>query len=306
MLCVALPAGLFSQEKAGLSFADRLSVKTNAFEWLVTIPNVGVECDLFRNEFKKISFSLTGKYNWNTYHSLSPATVFDMSDLRPEFRYYFRTRNTKISKPWWVMYAGPYLSYATYTFKLSEKGIRGYSAGAGLSVGYVVPMYEYKKGAVDVELGLSLGVQMCEKDVFVHDPERYYYTRLGDECRPQHVTPFPVLSEMRVAFVWRKESIRHQVKIDVQKHQQKEAYKKHKSLMLEDINANLPLALAMEYKDMDSLNKEMAERCTYLTGENAIRSESYGFTQSDIKKMTRKVKLRCRDVRRVFLQMQKK
>ena len=303
--CLMLSGSLFSQEKTGLSFQDRMSVKTNAFEWLVTIPNLGVECDLFRNEFKKISLSITGKYNWNTYHTLPPATVFDMSDLRPEFRYYFRTMNTKISRPWWAMYMGPYFSYGTYTFKLSEKGIRGYSAGVGVSAGYVIPMYEYRRGAVDVELGLSVGLQMCEKDVFIHNPERYTYIRSDEECRPLHVTPFPVLSEMRVAFAWRRESIRHQVKIDFQKQQQRQTYRKYMSLMLEDIDVNLPLSLALEFKDIEMLDKELDGRCLYLTGDNAIGSEFYGFTQSDVKKLTRKVERRCREVRRTFLEMKK-
>lgn len=303
LLFMAMPSGLFSREKTSLPFSDRLAVKTNAFEWLVTIPNVGVECDVFRNEYRKVSLSLTGKYNWNTYHTISPATVFDMSDLRPEIRYYFRTQNTKISKPWWAMYAGPYLSYGTYTFKLFEKGIRGRAAGAGISLGYVLPMYEYDRGAVDVELGFSVGAQMCEKDVFTYNPENYTYNRLDAECRPLHTTPCPVLSELRVAFVWRKESIRHQVKINTEKAQRKMTHKKHYSLMLEDIDANLPLSLAVEYRDYKSLSKELEDRRAYLTGENAIRSEFYGFTSSDVKKLVRKVDQRCREVRRTFYRM---
>ena len=51
--CLMLSGSLFSQEKTGLSFQDRMSVKTNAFEWLVTIPNLGVECDLFRLELER-------------------------------------------------------------------------------------------------------------------------------------------------------------------------------------------------------------------------------------------------------------
>lgn len=300
---MVMPYGLFSQEKTRLSFQDRWSVKTNAFEWLITVPNAGVEFDVFRNEHRKVSMSLTGKYNWYTYHTISPSTVFDMSDLRPEIRYYFRTKNTKICKPWWAMYAGPYLSYGTYTFKLFEKGIRGCAAGAGVSLGYVLPMYEYNRGAVDVELGFSVGAQMCEKDVFKYNSEQASYIKVDGECRPLHTTPSPILSELRVAFVWRKESIRHQVKIDAEKAQRKMTYKKHYSLMLEDIDANLPLSLAIEYRDYKSLSKEMEERCAYLTGENAIRSESYGFTSSDVKKLIRKVEQRRREVRRTFYKM---
>ena len=305
LLFIAFPSSLFSQEVKSYGFADRWSLKTNAFEWLATIPNAGIEYDFFRNKHQKVSLSVTAKYNWNTVHSQAPSTVFDMSDIRPELRCYFRTNNRKISKPWWVMYAGPYVSYGTYTFKLSSKGIRGASNGAGISAGYVIPMYEYGKGAVDMELGLSLGVQACKKDVFVHDPERYCYTRIDEECTPRHMTPFPVLSEVRVAFVWRKESIRHQVIIDVEKAQRKQAYKKHKSLMIDDIEANLPLSLAVESNDYDILDKELMERSLYLKGENAIRNEIYGFRSWDIRMLERKVKTRCQEVRSAFRRMKK-
>lgn len=297
LLCVLLTPCLYSQNRETVEFWDRWSLKTNALEWLITVPNVGVECDLVRTEFKKMSLSLTAKYNWNTYHKLAPATVFDMFDVRPEFRYYFRTENLKVSKPWWAMYVGPYLSYGTYTFKLSEKGIHGYSAGVGASAGYVIPMYEYKKGAIDVELGFSLGVQVATRDVFTHNPEGHYYVKQEAQSKDLHFTPFPVVSEMRVAFVWRKESIRHQVKIDHEKQRREQEYRKHLSLMQEDIIANLPESLVEEYPDAEALEKELLDRKTYLTGESAIRNPIYAFTPADVRRLEKKVEARCRQLR---------
>lgn len=300
-LFLALSPSLYSQDRTRLSFLDRSSLKTNVFEWLVTVPNFGVEFDVVRTEFKKMSLSLTGKCNWNTFHSLAPSTVFDMADVRPEFRYYFRTRNMKVSRPWLVMYLGPYMSYGTYTFKFGEKGIRGSAAGVGVSAGYVLPMYEYKKGAIDVDFGLSVGLQMCTRDVFSYNPEGYYYSKIESESRPMHFTPFPVLSEVRVAFVWRKESIRHQAHIDDAKLQKKENYSKYLKLMNDDIEANLPLSLALEYSDLEKLDKELGDRKTYLMGENAIGSAAYDFTRPDVKRLKKKVEARCKEVRRVFL-----
>ena len=294
---VLLMPCLYSQDKAALPFGDRLSVKTNAFEWLLTVPNIGFECDVVRTEYKKMSLNLSAKYNWNTYHKLAPATVFDLFDVRPEFRYYFRTENRKLSKPWWAMYMGPYLSYGTYTFKLSEKGIHGYSAGLGVSAGYVIPMYEYKKGAIDVELGFSLGLQVATRDVFTHNPEGHYYVKQEALSKDLHFTPFPVVSEMRVAFVWRKESIRHQVKIDHEKLRREQEYRKHLNLMHEDIIANLPESLVEEYPDAEALEKELLDRKTYLTGENAIRNPTYAFTAADVRRLEKKVEARCRQLR---------
>ena len=73
------------EEKSSVS---RLSIKTNAFEWLLTIPNVGVEYDLGKTEYNKFTAGLSAKYNWNTYHNMAPSVVFNLMDVRPEFRYY--------------------------------------------------------------------------------------------------------------------------------------------------------------------------------------------------------------------------
>ena len=70
---------------------DRWAFRTNAFEWLLTIPNFGVEFDLVNSPYNKYSLGLTAKYNWNTTHMYAPPTVFNLLDVRPEFRYYFRT-----------------------------------------------------------------------------------------------------------------------------------------------------------------------------------------------------------------------
>lgn len=268
----------------------------------MTVPNIGVECDVVRTEFKKMSLSLTAKYNWNTYHKLAPSTVFDMFDVRPEFRYYFRTRNRKLSHPWWVMYLGPYLSYGTYTFKIAPKGICGFAAGAGVSAGYVIPIHEYKKGAVDMELGLSIGMQACTRDVFTHNPEGHYYVKSESESKGLHVTPFPVVSELRVAFAWRKESIRHQVKIDEDRLRLKKEYQRHYNLMRDDILANLPESMVEEYDSLENMDAALQETSAYLKGENAIRNQMYSFKPAHVRKLDRQVDDRCAQIRKMFRQ----
>lgn len=223
-MCFFVAPFLYGQEKVVGSFFDKISLKTNAFEWLITVPNIGIEYDVLRTDYKKMSVNLTAKYNWNSYHKITPSTAFDLFDIRPEFRYYLRTKDKKISKRWWAMYLGPYLSYGTYTFKLAPKGIHGYAFGTGVSAGYVCPLYEYDRGAIDVEFGFSLGLQGATREVFTYNPEGNYYMKMEDKSKGLHVTPFPVVSELKVAFAWRKQSIRYQVKIDEEKilYQQKE------------------------------------------------------------------------------------
>lgn len=297
IICIPFAYG---QEGDKYGFSDRAAVKTNAFEWLITVPNIAFEYDFVRTDYRKVSLTLGAKYNWNTYHKLAPATVFDLFEFRPEFRYYFRTKNLKVSRPWWVMYVGPYASHGTYTFKLSQKGISGYASGAGISAGYVIPMYEYGKGAIDVELGASVGVQVCTKDVFTHNPEGHYYTRLEEESVGRHVTPFPVISELKVAFVWRKESIRHQVKTDMKKAERKALYQKNLRLMIEDIDAHLPMELCAQYESIEDLEKELDNRVEYLYGDQYIRSSFYSFSKSTIRSLERRIKQRAREVRRNY------
>ena len=43
---------------------------TNAVDWIVATPNLGVEFDLAGNEKTRFSILMNGKYNWNTHHSI--------------------------------------------------------------------------------------------------------------------------------------------------------------------------------------------------------------------------------------------
>ena len=235
-------------------FIDRWAFKTNAFEWLLTIPNFGVEFDLVNSPYNQMTVGLTAKYNWNTYHKLQPPVVFNLLDVRPEFRYYYRTterkaanssdEKTKMSakewfdtkiftterknaRPWRAQYIGAYINYASYTFKLSETGIQGHVIGLGASAGYDIPMYQYKSGAIDVELGFSVGLQMATKEKFKHNADTYKYFQVTEGVKPGfHITPFPVVSELRLAFVWRHKSIKEKVQEDVEKRKMMERMEK--------------------------------------------------------------------------------
>ena len=229
-----------------LEFKDRWAVKTNAFEWLLTVPNIGVEFDLKNSEYNAMTLGLTAKYNWNTYHMnadigrYAPYNVFNLFDVRPEFRYYYRTRkpvrgategwtvekflkDRKHPKTWRAQFVGAYVNYASYALKLGDKGNQGTAIGFGATAGYGIPMYEYRNGFIDIELGFSVGLQVADKNIFRHNPEGFTYTEVegGRGMRP---TPFPVLSELKVAFVWRHKSIKDKVKEDAEKAKVKRHY----------------------------------------------------------------------------------
>ena len=220
---------------------DRWAFRTNAFEWLLTIPNFGVEFDLVNSPYNKYSLGLTAKYNWNTTHMYAPPTVFNLLDVRPEFRYYFRTTQrgekkvdddgnkikygpfaVKEPKPWRAYYLGGYVNYANYTFKLGRTGHQGYAIGLGAQFGYAVPLYQYNKGAIDIEFGVAAGFQVATHDRFEHNPDGYFYTKLYERSKGLHFTPFPVVSELKVAFVWRHKSIKDKVQEDEEKKKMEE------------------------------------------------------------------------------------
>lgn len=65
---------------------DRWSFRVNALELLCTVPNVNAEFDISSSPYNRWTLGLTAKYNWNTWHSVPPSHVFNMFEVRPEFR----------------------------------------------------------------------------------------------------------------------------------------------------------------------------------------------------------------------------
>lgn len=217
-----------------ISVIDRFSFRTNAFEWLVTIPNAGIEFDLSASPYRKTTIGLNARYNWNTWHSQASPMVFNLSEIRPEFRKYWRPADKEPRDPsdtvrrsffQWLRenvftngkvnaktgrayYIGAYAHTGTYAFKLGQVGKQGYFYGAGVSVGYGVPLYSYAKCFIDVEFGLSLGMIMTKYESFGHNPDGNYYFPYEDGNRDWHLLPYPLLTEIKVAFVCRTRSIK--------------------------------------------------------------------------------------------------
>lgn len=201
-------------------FGDRWAFKTNAFEWLLTIPNFQVEFDLSPSEYNRFTILLGGKYNWDTSTKFAPYFVFNLLDIRPEVRYHFRLGNGKGSaspalleklaskkpRPWLAWYAGVYADYGTYSIKPSSKGYQGHQAGIGISGGFEIPLYSYPKGAIDFELGASIGVLATRYDTFQLNEDSYTYSRVGAPDDKYHF--LPMLTELRAVFAWRHRSVK--------------------------------------------------------------------------------------------------
>lgn len=198
--CVILAPLFFLLAEVSLraQFQSMWTVRTNAFEWVALIPNFGVEFDLSPSPYNRSTIGLTGKINWSTRHKLSPAIVYDIAELRPEYRYYQRSKQLR--------YFGAYANYAKYAFLLGKTGYQGTAVGLGASFGYVFNLYKFKSGALDLELGASAGLQATDYQAFTHHRDGSYYSEIPDKSRTWHVTPFPVVSELRAALCWRHTS----------------------------------------------------------------------------------------------------
>lgn len=241
------------KEDTIISFKDRWSVKTNAVGWLMTIPNAAVEFDISNSVYNKLTLNLEGKYNGYTSHNFLPYMVMNYWEVRPEVRKYWRTdfRANSGTKPtlyeklfskqrvnpryWRAYYLGGYLNAGGYDLKFSENGVQGKYIGAGVTAGYSIPLYSYKKGYIDLELGGSLGLMMTRNNKFALDRENNVYIPTSD-VRNWHIVPFPVVSDLRVAFVFRFKSIKDKYKrIDHAKIQAREAAKLEKRRIKDSI-----------------------------------------------------------------------
>jgi hypothetical protein len=271
---------------------------------------------------------LTAKCNWSSFHGTngkvrySPPFVYDLLDVRPEYRYYFRVKEGKNAKSWRTQYVGAYANYADYAFKFGEYGLRGHNTfGLGFSLGYVLPLYEYKKGAVDIDLGFSVGVQFAKHDVFTHNMDGSYYTRMAEGDKyfslrqsSSQIRPYPVVSELKVAFVWRRESLRYEVKTDESKKDAKKQLERNLSLVMDDLEGIMPVKYkyrfdnenkedVRKWKQDDSLYRSKFVLAVQSQKEDMLRqvdSPSKAFSSKMLKKLHKMVDKREREILREF------
>lgn len=205
-----------------LTFAERLSVKTNALDWLTLTPNIGLEFDLRGTNWNRWAVLLDAKANWEPDHTFKPGIVFKRQQAKIEARNYWRTRpldgryvnyHTRwIDKlfsfrrknpkhPLTTYYRGLYAGAERFAFLFGgSEGVRGNSFSGGFSYGIVRPMYEFKNGnSLDFELGISAGVSYVYYDKITLDREANYYrkTEFGGKG------VFPSVNDIRVGFVYR-------------------------------------------------------------------------------------------------------
>lgn len=204
-----------------LKWNERISLHTNAVDWALLIPNIGVEYDIRSTNWNRWAVGMSAKTKWRTNSRFKQRLFYNVSEVRFEFRNYWRTRQidgrevtkhtsfidklfscrrTVVKHPHTTYYRGVYASAGDYSFLVDRKGRQGKFVSGGVTYGAMYPMYVFKSGnSLDLDLGISVGLVATNMEKF----------RLVDDCyeRTQpgkwNVVPFPMPTEARVGLVYR-------------------------------------------------------------------------------------------------------
>jgi len=211
-----------------LSLSDRLSVRTNGTDWLIMVPNVGVELDLGKLNYNRLTAALNLRWKWGTGHTFVPKMVYNLFEVKAEVRSYWRTRQVTAEggvfpphkhiwdklmslrrrepkHPVTTFYRGVWLSYATYSFDfeaIRKYGRQGSAIMGGVLYGIQRPLYRYRNGrSIDLDLGLSLGVALVKYDTYKRDVDNNRYRKVSKN--PIGWKVLPVVNELRAGLVYR-------------------------------------------------------------------------------------------------------
>ena len=204
-----------------LKWNERISLHTNAVDWALLIPNIGVEYDIRSTNWNRWAVGMSAKTKWRTNSRFKQRLFYNVSEVRFEFRNYWRTRQidgrevtkhtsfidklfscrrTVVKHPHTTYYRGVYASVGDYSFLVDRKGRQGKFVSGGVTYGAMYPMYVFKSGnSLDLDLGISVGLVATNMEKF----------RLVDDCyeRTQpgkwKIVPFPMPTEARVGLVYR-------------------------------------------------------------------------------------------------------
>lgn len=208
-----------------LTLNDRIGIRTNAADWLMLIPNIGIEFDLKNVNYNRNTLGINIRYNWQTSHTYNPGTVYNIAEARIDYRNYFRVKTIdKDSRNWkynrhkhiWdkpfsarhktskhpnaMFYRGAYLAFTKYSVMLGNDGKQGTAISAGYQFGIVKPLYVFRNGhSLDLDLGVAIGVTYTSYDKYRLDRESNCYPTTGHADGQI----MPMINELRCALTYR-------------------------------------------------------------------------------------------------------
>ena len=282
-----------------LSTLERLSLRSNAVDWLLLVPNIGIEYDIFSTNWNRWSVGLNLRYNWETSHTYKPGIVYNVAEARLEVRNYYRIRvfdgkfiepkkhiwervvsprRAESKHPTTTYYRGAFIAYNNYSLKLGTEGKQGNAIIAGAMWGMIKPMYEFSNGnSLDLEFAASAGVAYAKYDTYTHD-------RL-DDCYPVEATGkttvLPVINELRVGFVYRfgsypitkKYRWRYDVDLDYQERLDSTIRAERNAAEAQHLSDSIYNAISKvfwdRYNELAKKNKEKADKQAAIDKEKA-------------------------------------
>lgn len=205
-----------------LTFAERISLRTNAVDKTLLTPNLGVEFDVKSTNWNRWAVGLTLKTKWNTPATFKNRVFYNITEVRADFRNYWRTRqiNNKVpahtgfidrlfscrrrvvKHPKTTYYRGAYMSFSDFSIKFGREGHQGKALSAGITYGIIKPLYAFRTGnTLDLDLGFDAGFVAVNSEKFIYNRADNCYTRTKQGS--WKVVPFPMPTAARVGFVYR-------------------------------------------------------------------------------------------------------
>lgn len=210
-----------------LSLLERVSLHTNAVDWVIGIPNLAVEFDVKARNYNRWSFMAGVRYRPAMKNTFVMPAVFNIFEVSLEGRGYWRERRAtptgihahhrmwyeKIlscramlpSHPTWVFYRGGYVAYTKYSFLLKDaiNGRQGQAIQAGFTWGFEKPLYQFSDGnSLDLDCGLSVGFSMHKTDKYDVDQINNAYG-VTEKAEKWKFNPIPLPKDVHVSFVYR-------------------------------------------------------------------------------------------------------
>ena len=215
-----------------LTLFDRIAVRTNAFDWFLLIPNIGVEFDVKPRNWNRWTVGISARGNWQTSHTYKPSMVYNLAEVRLEGRQYWRTRDMgydsqtgdyrnlephkkhhywdkavsirrkKSRYPSTTFFRGVYVSYMDYSLKLFDTGRQGQAINAGVTWGILRNLYAFRNGnSLDIEFGIRGGFMYTKNTEYTHDVESDCYPI--KKQKDWHLVMHPVINDLSVTLVYR-------------------------------------------------------------------------------------------------------
>ena len=211
--CAATPVAAQQNtelDKGTVPLKERWAFKTNAIHWIGLTPNVGVEFDITNSIYNKWTIGAQASWNGNTDIKSGKKVNFALNDYRMEVRRYIKPSlrskdgSRRTPKFWRTYYVGLYAGY-TQGDILLKKGFNMKAAHAGLTGGWEVQLYRCKHGAIDLDLGLSVGMLYGKYSKYKMENGEPVYTEQTDK----HFIKYPLPTDFRIGFVYRFKSIKY-------------------------------------------------------------------------------------------------